>query len=139
MENEGMGAGFGSRGDPDNADRVVRITAFDIGYRPASVTVRRGETVKFVVTNKGRLRHELVLGPKSVQIAHDREMRNMTPTEMARDMKEDPNGIVVPPGETRTITWTFSGERKKIQFACHVPGHYQAGMRGVIHIDGGAS
>jgi uncharacterized cupredoxin-like copper-binding protein len=139
MENEEMGAGFGSRGEPGKADRVIRITAFDFGYQPDSVTVKRGETVKFVVTNESRLRHELVLGPKSVQMAHDKEMRNMSPAEMAKDMKSDTNGITVPPGQTRTITWTFSSERKRIQFACHVPGHYQAGMHGVIHIDGDAS
>lgn len=31
-------------------------------YKPAQVTVKKGETIRFIVKNAGKIRHELVLG-----------------------------------------------------------------------------
>jgi len=39
--------------------------------------------------------------------------------------------VHVPPGETRDVTWSFSGPRLPT-FACHVPGHWKAGMQGGV-------
>jgi uncharacterized cupredoxin-like copper-binding protein len=49
--------------------------------------------------------------------------------EMEGMAHNDPNSILVNPGETRELTWTFSGDAE-LEFACNMPGHYQAGMVG---------
>ena len=134
MQQDKADTNFGHPGDPAKADRTIAVTAMDMSYKPTSIAVTRGETVRFVVTNKGKLRHEFVLGPKAEQIEHDKEMRDMSQAQMAQDMKNDRNGIAIEPGQTKTITWTFTTDLDHMQYACHIPGHYQAGMFGTIHI-----
>lgn len=126
--------GFGQPGSANEANRTIDITAVDLAFKPNSVTVMRGQTVKFVVTDKGKLTHAFVIGPKSVQEEHDKEMRKMTPAQRRKEMAESPNGILLQPGQTKTLTWTFDTPLRQLQYACHVPGHYQAGMFGTIRI-----
>jgi len=45
---------------------------------------------------------------------------------------DDPNSVLLEPGETKELVWTFPKEAT-LEFACNIPGHYQAGMVG--HID----
>ena len=45
---------FGREGDPKKAVRTVNVDMSDkLRFTPASLTVKRGETVKFVVKNSG--------------------------------------------------------------------------------------
>lgn len=105
-------------GTPD-APRIVRVLAGP-GYAffPSSITVARGETVTFVVTTMGPLVHEFMIGP-AADVANDREG-----TPEISDI-----GMM----QTETLTYTFDGTTT-YAFACHAPGHYEAGMRGVITV-----
>ena len=47
---------------------------------------------------------------------------------------DDPNMVMVAPGKRAELTWTFS-QSTPIEFACNVPGHYQAGMVGPLTIE----
>jgi len=47
-------------------------------------------------------------------------------------MHNDPNSILLEPGKTGEVIWKFSNA-SKIEFACNVPGHYDAGMMGKFH------
>jgi uncharacterized cupredoxin-like copper-binding protein len=47
-------------------------------------------------------------------------------------MHNDPNSILLEPGKTGELIWKFSNP-SKIEFACNVPGHYEAGMVGKFH------
>lgn len=128
---------FGEPGNPVHVDRTVHIEALDsMRFRPARITVRPGETVRFVVTNVGKLHHEFVIGDVAEQEAHEKEMQAMKPGEAMSD--HDPNGIDLPPGSTRTIVWKFA-KAGKVEFACHMPGHFRSGMVGVIHVRSVAS
>lgn len=49
---------------------------------------------------------------------------------MAHDL---PNSITPQPGETSQLTWRF-GDAASLEYACHEPGHYEAGMRGRITV-----
>lgn len=85
--------------------------------------LKPGKTIKFVVTNKGKLRHEFSIGSSVEQEKHAKAM-------MANpDMKhaDADSGVTVEPGETKSLTWTFLGNGEVV-FACTLPGHYQAGM-----------
>ena len=41
----------------------------------------------------------------------------------------DPNSVLIEPGSTQELIWTFN-DSTGLQFACNVPGHYQSGMVG---------
>ena len=54
---------FGQQGDPAKATRTVHITMNDaMRFEPGELVIKQGETVRFVVVNKGKILHEMVLG-----------------------------------------------------------------------------
>ena len=119
---------FGHPGTAAKADRTVKITALDtMRFVPATVRVRPGETVRFVVTNEGKLVHEFILGDRREQAEHEREMQRMG----GMAMPDEANGVTLQPGQTKTLIWTF-GKAGVVEYACHQPGHYAAGMVGKI-------
>ena len=109
-------------------DRTVAVKATDqLRFQPAAVQVRAGETVAFRVTNSGKLTHELVIGDQAFQAKHEQMMQQMG----GQPMGDDADGVSVAPGHTKTLVYTFH-QAGTLLFACHVTGHYQAGMRGTI-------
>lgn len=125
---------FGTAAPAAEADRTVEIVAQDsMRFEPDRVTVEPGETVRFAVRNAGQLQHSFTLGSPSYQRRHDKEMADMPMDEMAHHMDDSPNGIVVQPGQTASLTWRFE-RGGPIEFACHIPGHYGAGMKGRVHV-----
>lgn len=113
-----------SRGSTKDAEatRTVEVTMKDIAYEPTSVTVRPGETVKFVFRNVGQILHDAFIGDEAAQAEHEKKMR-----EMAGKM-DDENGIKVLPGKTGSLTHTFKAGDALI-IGCHETGHYMAGMK----------
>ena len=109
--------------------RIIRITALDIRFDKTQLSARSGETVRFIVTNKGRLTHEFTIGDAKEQAEHEKEMQRMD----GKVMPDEPNAMTLKPGETKTLIWTF-GPKQVVEFACHVPGHYAAGMVGKIFV-----
>lgn len=125
---------FGEPAAGAEADRTVRIRAYDsMSFEPGPVTVAAGETVRFVVTNAGDLRHSFTLGTPAYQHRHEEQMQGMPGDELADHMGDVPNGVVLAPGETGTLTWAFE-QGGPVQFACHIPGHYRAGMKGAVRV-----
>ena len=118
---------FGIAADPKMADRTMRIAMSDkMRFAPDVLTIRAGETVRFVVRNNGKLVHEIVLGTRDDLDKHAAEMRKNP------DMEHDePHMLHVKPGTAGDLGWTLnrSGE---FQFACLIPGNYDAGMKGRI-------
>ena len=119
---------FGHPGLGTGPVHVIHIRALDtLRFDPARIVVTRGESVKFVVTNVGKLAHEFVIGDAAEQAEHEKEMQAMP----GKSMKHDVNGISLPPGQTRALVWTFTRDGT-VEYACHVPGHFAAGMLGKI-------
>ena len=85
--------------------------------------INPGRTIKFVITNKGKLRHEFSIGDSAEQERHAKAMMANPDMEHA----DGESGVTVEPGETKSLTWEFSGNGEVV-FACTLPGHYQAGM-----------
>lgn len=111
------------------ATRTVKVSANDqLRFQPASVSVMQGETVAFTVTNTGKLPHEFVIGDQAFQAEHEKEMAGQ---EMP--MADEANGIGLPAGVTKTLTYTFT-QPGTLLFACHTAGHYQSGMEGTITV-----
>lgn len=97
-------------------------------FTPASIEVKRGETVRFVVHNSGQVRHEMVLGTPEMLREHYAMMMRMPGMEHA-----DPNQVTVAPGQTGEIVWRFT-KSGNVDFACLQPGHYDAGMKGAVAV-----
>lgn len=100
---------FGEPAAADDADRTIVVTANDtMRFDPGSIDVNPGETVHFVVRNEGRLEHSFTLGTAAEQMEHEEEMKGMSMDMMAGHMDDDPNGIVIAPGATGSLTWHFT-------------------------------
>jgi uncharacterized cupredoxin-like copper-binding protein len=122
-------AAYGRPGDRAKTSRTVAIDMSDsMRFTPALITVRKGETIRFVLTNSGKVRHEMVLGSSKELEEHAALMRKFP--EMQHD---DPNRLSVDPGKTGALIWQ-STRAGTFNFACLQPGHFEAGMRGKIAV-----
>ena len=119
---------FGHPGEAADVKRTIVLSATDIKFAPMQITVAAGETVKFEIANNGKLNHEFILGSADEQVAHDKEMAAMAGMKMTHI-----NGVSVAPGKTGMLIWTFT-KAGTLQYACHVPGHYVAGMVGRLTV-----
>ncbi len=129
-----MEVGFGDVMEAADAERVIEITANDdFTFDPAVVLITAGEIVTFRVTNAGKIPHDFTLGTAEQQDEHEAEMAAMSGDDMA--MHDEPNVFVLQPGETKEMTWHMQVGGELI-FGCHQPGHYLAGMKGTITIEG---
>jgi uncharacterized cupredoxin-like copper-binding protein len=97
--------------------RVIRVYAGPgYAFSPSSISVARGETVTFVVTTMGPTAHEFMVGPADA---------------IAADAPGTPEVADIGMMQAKSLTYTFDGPGP-YAFACHAPGHYEAGMRGTI-------
>lgn len=93
----------------------VQVTLSEFKVEASPLTVPANTPVKFVVTNKGTIEHEMVV---EKQGAVDQPLETTSgPAEAEK----------IPAGGTKTLEWTFT-EPGEYQLACHVPGHFEAGM-----------
>ncbi|MEK8029748.1 cupredoxin family protein [Ideonella sp. DXS29W] len=120
---------FGREGDPKKVVRTIRVDMADsMRFTPAQVTIKRGQTVRFVVHNGGKVLHEMVLGTVEALKEHAELMKKFPDMEHA-----DPNMAHVKPGATGEIVWQFT-QAGRFQFACLQPGHFEAGMVGSVDV-----
>lgn len=124
----------GPAGRPGEASEVVRTVPVSMSdamdYTPASIAVAAGETVRFEVTNAGRLVHEFVLGTEEEILEHHELMKRFPGME-----HEEPNSVSLESGASGEVIWQFT-EAGEVSFACLQPGHYEAGMKGVVTVSG---
>jgi uncharacterized cupredoxin-like copper-binding protein len=106
-----------------DAPRRVVVTIHHSAFSPPRVTVRPGETVTFVLRNTDPIDHEFILGDEAVQQRHE---KGTEPHHGAI-----PGEVSVPAGEEASTTYQFTMHRP-LEFACHLPGHYAYGMRGLV-------
>jgi uncharacterized cupredoxin-like copper-binding protein len=122
---------FGREGDPRKVTRIIRVDMSDkMRFTPASITVKEGETVKFVVRNRGKTLHEMVLGTMKELKEHAELMKKHPGME-----HDEPYMAHVAPGKTETLVWQF-GKAGEFYYGCLVPGHFEAGMIGKIRVLG---
>ena len=123
------GAAIGTAGNPAKVSRTVNVDMTDnMRFTPSDLTVKRGETVKFVVHNDGKVLHEMVLGTKQAIKEHAELMKKFPEMEHA-----DANMAHVKPGKAGEIVWQFT-KAGEFQFACLQPGHFEAGMLGKVTV-----
>ena len=124
---EGHAANLGRLGNPHNVTRGIEVEMNEaMRFQPDSINVKRGETVRFIVRNTGKLRHEMVRGTREELKEHAERMRKFPEMKHA-----DPNQVSVEPGRTGELIWQFNRDGT-FDFACLQPGHFEAGMVGRI-------
>ncbi|MBF6038058.1 cupredoxin family protein [Pseudomonas sp. P154a] len=143
---------FGQPAAAAKVTRSVEVVMGDMSFTPKAIDIKAGETIRFVLVNKGQLLHEFNLGDAAMHAKHQQEMLQMQQSGMLtpNGMKEmdhgamagmdhgmmkhdDPNSVLVEPGKTAELTWTFT-KASSLEFACNIPGHYQAGMVGKLTV-----
>lgn len=148
----GRGSAIGEPGVKSKVSRTVVIKIQDNFYEPETVEVKKGETIRFVLKNSGELLHEFNIGTASMHDNHQKEMAKMaehgmlTATSVNHKMMnmdhskmgmpsmkhDDPNAVLLEPGKSGELIWKFTNNAK-LEFACNLPGHYEAGMVGYIN------
>lgn len=120
---------FGKQGDPKQITRTIKVDMSDkMRFTPAALTIRQGETIRFIVKNSGKVMHEFVLGNMAELKAHAELMKKFP------DMEHDaPYMAHVSPGKTETIVWQFT-RAGEFHFGCLLPGHFEAGMVGKVNV-----
>lgn len=128
----GHGSGEDAIGKPGVAAKATRTVKVDMTdamrFVPASIDVKQNETVRFLITNSGKVKHELVLGTEK-ELKEHYEVMKKNP-EMEHD---DPNMVTLAPGKSGEVVWQFT-KAGKVDFACLQPGHYDAGMKGAVNV-----
>jgi Cu+-exporting ATPase len=115
--------------DTRAVSRTIAVTTTDaLRFSPDQISVKAGETVAFEITNSGALPHEFFIGTQAEQRAHESEMAS------GSGMMDEPGAVNVPARGTARLIYTFN-QPGTLEYGCHVPGHYAAGMRGTIIIN----
>ena len=136
---------IGEKGSEESVDRVIKVSMYDNYYKPNKFKIKKNETIKFIVENKGELVHEFNIATKEMHLKHQPEMMMMVEHEilladkidkkkMMEMSKKNPamahshsNSVLLSPGEKAELIWKFSNT-VDIEAACNVPGHYDVGM-----------
>lgn len=120
---------WGVAADASAVQRTITLQmGDDMRFSPSSIQVHVGETVRLRVHNQGKIMHEMVLGTPATLQAHAQKMQQHP--GMAHDA---PHMAHVSPGGQGDIVWKFN-QPGQFDFACLIPGHYQAGMTGTITV-----
>jgi uncharacterized cupredoxin-like copper-binding protein len=147
----GVGAAIGEPGKASEVSRTIEIVKIDNRFTPEKVAVKKGQTVRFKITNKGEFVHEFNIGTATMHKAHQKEMMMMFEHGVleadkinydrmkmkmpdGRTMEHnDPNSVLLEPKKSAEVVWKFSTDAT-LEFACNLPGHYESGMMGPIRI-----
>ena len=136
---------IGEKGKLSEVNRTIEIKMYDNYFEPSKIIVKKGETIKFFVSNYGELVHEFNIATKEMHIKHQPEMMKMVENQILladkidkKKMKEiskkdhsmahsHSNSVLLEPNQSVELIWKFSADTN-LEAACNVPGHYQVGM-----------
>ena len=123
---------WGIAGDAKKVKRTIEIRMNDnMAFAPNQITVQLGETVKLVAVNAGKVLHEIVIGTPQELKMHAEMMKKHPGME-----HDEPYMAHVNPSSKGEIIWTFN-RAGSFEFACLIPGHFEAGMIGRITVKQG--
>lgn len=119
-------------GEPGLAAKVSRTievdAADDMRFTPANISVKKGETIRFLIKNTGVVAHEFSLGSEKELKEHYEVMKKFPNME-----HEEPNKISLKPNAQGDVIWRFT-KTGVVNFACLHIGHYEAGMKGQVKV-----
>lgn len=136
---------IGEKGNLSEVNRTIEIKMYDNYYEPKEIKIKKGETIKFIVYNYGKLVHEFNIATKEMHLKHQPEMMKMVEKEILlgdridiKKMKElaktdhsmghsHSNSVLLEPDQSAELIWKFNTDAD-LEAACNVPGHYDSGM-----------
>lgn len=110
----------------------VKITMTEFKFEPSMTGFKVGVPYRFVVTNRGTINHDFSISPPVMQ--------HGGMTMSSEGVHESALAVIdakdMPPGATKSVNVTFDKpmSSSEIEFACHTPGHYEAGMKVAITV-----
>lgn len=129
---------FGKAGDPKKVNRTVHVGMHDTmrflaseagtrrvdtrGQPSGDLRINQGDTVKFIVSNDGKVMHEMVIGTMKELKEHAELMKKHPGME-----HDEPYMAHVSSGKKEEIVWQFT-KPGEFYYACLIPGHFEAGM-----------
>lgn len=120
---------IGKPGQAASAKRSITVEmSDDMRFTPASIAVKQGETVRFIVKNVGQIKHEFSLGTQKELKEHYELMKKFPNME-----HDEPNSVSLAAGKQGEVIWHFT-KAGNVDFACLHPGHYEAGMKGQVKV-----
>ncbi|MBT5513476.1 MAG: copper-binding protein [Rhodospirillaceae bacterium] len=142
---------IGMAGDAAKVTRTIKVVMHDNYYEPENISVKEGETVRFLIRNAGEFVHEFNIATGPMHVTHQPEMMMMVEhgvlepdkinweaakamqKSMGHGMHNEPNSKLLEPGKSGEIIWTFP-KHADLEFACNIPGHYDSGMVGKVKL-----
>ncbi len=142
-----MGLGVQRGAGAAGPRQVVELQMKEFAFVPATVTLRAGVPVELRLVNRGVVEHEfMVYDPGHMRMA------GMDPDVMHRELEarsyfrgldvrvegkakkvermgKDLAMITLAPGE-RVVLRFMPKKKGTFEVGCHIPGHYEAGMKG---------
>lgn len=95
--------------------QIMMVELGDFFVHTDATSAKAGEPIVFHFTNNGKAVHEIVLEPAAT---------TDEPFEVDGMVSEVED---IDPGQVRELVWTL--EPGTYQLACHIPGHFEAGMK----------
>jgi uncharacterized cupredoxin-like copper-binding protein len=127
----GAGLAVAARtGEPADAalgpgDVTVELHVEHSLFEQTEIRVVEGTRLRFVLDNDDPINHELIVGGPEVHARHARGTEARHPS-IPGEVSVGPNGVGV-----TTLRFDEAGT---FEFACHLPGHYEYGMHGVVEV-----
>ena len=143
---------IGMKGKASDVSKTIKVDMYDNYYDPKTINVKKGETVRFVVENKGVLVHEFNIATMMMHKKHGPEMLDMMkngilmPNKINKEkMKQmakmnhkmahsHSNSVLLEPKQKAELIWKFTSN-VELFGGCNVPGHLEAGMISKININ----
>ncbi len=119
---------IGQPGVLEDVTHTIGIEIHDNYFSPSEINVKKGETIRFVVRNMGRMKHKMVIDTIKNLKEHAKMMR-----QDADAIPGGTNQVILSPTETKELVWQFT-HAGVVDFACPFPGHFK-GMRGKIIVE----
>ena len=102
---------------------TVTIDVDHSRFTPTVIRVRSHTDVRFVIVNHDPIGHEFIVGGPEVHARHASGHEAYHPPV--------PGEVSVPADTRASTTYSFHAPGA-VEFACHLPGHYQYGMHGTV-------
>ena len=110
-------------GTTSSGPQNVQVTLSEFKITSSVTAFSAGMPYHFTVTNTGKVAHEFMIMPMGMN------MQPMSMDEMHHAALYMFDNVAA--GETKTFDYTFNQSMKgqNFEFSCHLPGHYEAGMK----------
>jgi uncharacterized cupredoxin-like copper-binding protein len=120
------GYSAGEPGNPKKPAREIVVLMNEMDYAPATIEVKRGEQIRFVIRNVGTEAHEFLLATTAENLKHGEAMKKNP------DMEHDePNGLRLDAKKSGEILWKFT-KAGTFEYSCLISTHREYGMIGKV-------